>query len=61
MATLTTGVVNAGFPVSGAPAVIKRGAVSYFSVVKKTTQLFNDVSLAGVPQTTFTTETIIFQ
>ncbi len=56
MATLTTGVVNAGFPVSGAPAVIKRGSVPYFSVVKKTTQLFNDTSFAGTPQTSFTTQ-----
>lgn len=57
MATLTTAVVNAGFPVTGAPAVIKRGAVSYFSVVKNSTQLFNDKSVAGIPQTNFTTDT----
>ena len=57
MATLTTGVVNAGFPVSGAPAVIKRSSVPYFSIVKKTTQLFNDTSFAGIPQTSFTTQT----
>ena len=57
MATLTTAVVNAGFPVTGAPAIIKTGAVSYFSVVKKTSHLFNDNSVPGLPQTNFTTNT----
>lgn len=45
MATLTTGVINAGFPVSGAPAVIKRGAVSYFPVVKNASQLVNNINV----------------
>jgi len=58
MATLTTGVVNAGFPTSGAPLQVKRGAMSYFSVVKNVSQTYDNNALRGViPQTDFTTTT----
>lgn len=48
MATLTTGVVNAGFPVSGAPAVTKRGSVPYSPIVKNAAQLVNNINVIGV-------------
>ena len=58
MATLTTGVVNAGFPVSGAPAQIKRGALMYAQVVINANQIYDNNSLrATIPQTDFTTTT----
>lgn len=58
MATLTTGVVNAGFPTSGAPLQVQRGAMSYFSVVKNVSQIYDNNSLRGiVSQTNFTTTT----
>lgn len=59
MATLTTGVVNAGYPVSGAPAVIPRGAVSYFSIVNSACPLVNatNVRVSVFAQTDFTDTT----
>ena len=58
MAALTTGVVNAGFPTSGAPLQVKRGAMSYFSVVKNVTPTYDNNTLRGTaPQTDFTSTT----
>lgn len=58
MATLTTAVVNAGYPTSGAPLQVPRGTTSFFSVVKNVSQYYDNNSLrATVPQTDFTAST----
>lgn len=59
MATLTTGVVNAGFPTSGAPLQVPRGtSTGFFSVVNNVSQTYDNNSLrATIPQTNFTTST----
>jgi hypothetical protein len=58
MATLTTAVVNAGYPISGAPLQVQRGTINYFSVVKNISQLYDNNTLRDtVPQTDFTSNT----
>lgn len=60
MATLTTGVVNAGFPDSGATVQVPRGTMSYFAVVNSTIPisfLTQESSRFVLDQPSFTTDT----
>lgn len=58
MATLATGVVNAGFPTSGATVQVQRGTTPNFLVVKAAQQVYDNNTLrAVIPQTNFTANT----